>query len=262
MTFTIGALLAVSFIASLLAIAALIWAISTRQFEVSQEDAMVIFEQDQAQTLTIEDQARYHPPWRRLLLTLFISATVWLVIGSLFGLIASLKMHLPDWLTQAAPLTFGRMRTMHLNAVIYGFLSIGGIGIAMWLAPVLFKTPLRRPNLALAGVLLWNLSLLLGIIAIGMGWTDGLEWLEIPWQLDIGLGVAGALIATSLLLTAAARQIKHIYVSNWYYMAALFWFPVLFIVANIPYLHLGTQQATANWWFAHNVLGLWLTPLV
>lgn len=261
MTFTIGTLLAVSFVASLLAIAALIWAISSGQFDISQKDASVIFEQDPSTAINPEEEARLDPAWRRLLLTMFISATVWLVLGSIFGLIASFKMHLPDWLTNSAPLTFGRLRTMHLNSVIYGFLSVGGIGVAMWLGPVIFKTTLRWPKVAMSGAILWNLCVAVGVTAIAYGWTDGLEWLEIPWQIDIGLGIAGALMASSLLTTAARRKVEHIYVSNWYYMAALLWFPVLFIVANIPYLHVGSQQATVNWWFAHNVLGLWLTPL-
>ena len=192
---------------------------------------------------------------------MFISATVWLVLGSIFGLIASFKMHLPDWLTNSAPLTFGRLRTMYLNSVIYGFLSVGGIGVAMWLGPVIFKTTLRWPKVAMSGAILWNLCVAAGVTAIAYGWSDGLEWLEIPWQIDIGLGIAGALMASSLLTTAARRKVEHIYVSNWYYMAALLWSPVLFIVANTPYLHVGSQQATVNWWFAHNVLGLWLTPL-
>ena len=71
----------------------------------------------------------------------------------------------------------------------------------------------------------------------------------------------GACLALPLVVTATKREVHHIYVTGWYYLGALIWFPVLFLVANIPGLHVGAQQATVNWWFAHNVLGLWLTPL-
>lgn len=272
MSFTIGTLLAFSFAVSLIALAALIWAISTRQLHVSQKDAMTIFSSDEpgklddptagrSETSSAPTDYALSPVWRKLLLAMFLSAILWLLLGSFFGLTASLKMHLPDWLTGSAPLTFGRMRTMHLNAVIYGWLSLGGGGVAMWLVPTIFKTSLQRPRLALGGAVLWNLCLLAGIGAIALGWSDGLEWLELPWQIDIGLAIAGALMAASLLYTAAARKVHHIYVTGWYYMAALVWFPVLFVLANLPNVHVGAQQATANWWFAHNVLGLWLTPL-
>jgi cytochrome c oxidase cbb3-type subunit 1 len=57
------------------------------------------------------------------------------------------------------------------------------------------------------------------------------------------------------------RKVDHLYVSVWYIFAGLLWFPVLFLIANIPYLHFGVQEATMNWWFGHNVLGLWFTPI-
>jgi len=63
------------------------------------------------------------------------------------------------------------------------------------------------------------------------------------------------------VLTIRARRVEHIYVSVWYMGAALFWFPVLFLVGNVPGVHFGVQQAAANWWFGHNVLGLFYTPV-
>ncbi|MBU4237810.1 MAG: cbb3-type cytochrome c oxidase subunit I, partial [Alphaproteobacteria bacterium] len=70
---------------------------------------------------------------RRPVMILIGSGITWLVIGSIFGLMASLKLHWPDWLTNVAPLTFGRVRTLHLNLVIYGWLSMTGIGVALWI---------------------------------------------------------------------------------------------------------------------------------
>jgi cytochrome c oxidase cbb3-type subunit 1 len=62
-------------------------------------------------------------------------------------------------------------------------------------------------------------------------------------------------------MTARHRRSHHIYVSGWYFLGGLVWFPILYLIANLPYVHVGVQQATMNWWYAHNVLGLWLTPL-
>jgi cytochrome c oxidase cbb3-type subunit I len=73
--------------------------------------------------------------------------------------------------------------------------------------------------------------------------------------------VSGALSAVPLLLTLRWRTVHHLYVSVWYISASLLWFPILYIVAKVPNVHFGVEQAIVNWWFAHNVLGLSLTPL-
>src|SRR5260370_42403537 len=108
---------------------------------------------------------------------------------------------------------------------------------------------------------MWNAGVAAGVAAILSGWSDGLQWLEIPWQIGILLAVGGALCAVPLLLTLRRRNVDHLYVSVWYIAAALLWFPILYVVAKVPYVHFGVEQAIVNWWYAHNVLGLWLTPL-
>lgn len=188
-------------------------------------------------------------------------SVIWLVLASVAGLIASLKLHLPDWMVQQAWITFGRIRPIHLNLVAYGWCSLSGIGVAMWLIPRLLKTELVGARYALVGGALWSIGVLAGTVAIAMGYSDGLEWLEYPWQIDILLVIGGALVGFPLWMTLLHRKVEHLYVSVWYIAAGLLWFPVLFLVANWPGLHFGVQQATMNWWFGHNVLGLWFTPL-
>src|SRR3546814_16866046 len=78
---------------------------------------------------------------------------------------------------------------------------------------------------------------------------------------DLLIVIGGSLIGLPLVYTLQHRRAEHLYVSIWYMGAALFWFPVLFLVANIPGLHFGVEQATMNWWFGHNVLGLFYTPV-
>ncbi|MEB0135150.1 cbb3-type cytochrome c oxidase subunit I [Actimicrobium sp. CCC2.4] len=188
-------------------------------------------------------------------------AVMWLVLASLAGLISSIKLHSPDWLVQYAWLTFGRIRPIHLNLIAYGWCSLAGIGVAIWLIPRLLKTELVGAKYALVGGALWTVGVFAGVVAIAMGYSDGLEWLEFPWQIDILLVAGGALVGCPLWLTLLQRKVDHLYVSVWYIGAGLLWFPILFLVANWPGLHFGVQQATMNWWFGHNVLGLWFTPL-
>ena len=189
------------------------------------------------------------------------SSVVWLILGSVAGLIASEKLTSPDFLTSSAWLTFGRMRTAHLNMVIYGWASMAGLGISLWMLPRLLKTHLLGERYAVWGAAVWNAGVAAGIVAILSGWTDGLQWLEIPWQIGILLAIGGGFSAVPLLLTLRRRNVHHMYVSVWYISAALLWFPILYVVAKIPHVHFGVEQAIVNWWFAHNVLGLWLTPL-
>jgi cytochrome c oxidase cbb3-type subunit 1 len=188
-------------------------------------------------------------------------AVVWLVLASVAGLISSIKLHAPDWWVGYAWLTFGRIRPIHLNLVAYGWCSLAGVGVAIWLLPRLLKTELVAASYALVGGALWSLGVTLGTVAIAMGYSEGQEWLEFPWQFDILIVIGGALVGVPLLLTLLKRRTSHLYVSVWYIAAGLMWFPILFLIANWPGLHFGVQQASMNWWFAHNVLGLWFTPI-
>ena len=153
------------------------------------------------------------------------------------------------------------IRTIHLNAVAYGWAPMAGLGVALFIIPRLLKTPLMGVRYALFGGVLWNAALIAGLGSIGAGISDGLEWLEIPWQIGVLFALGGAFIALPLVFTLVNRRVSHLYVSVWYMACALFWLPVLFIVAKMPGVHSGIEQATMNWWFGHNVLGLFYTPL-
>jgi cytochrome c oxidase cbb3-type subunit I len=298
MTPTLGALLALSFLISVLGLFVFIWAQSRGLLVAGPRAAEVIFAPNEVGTIedpsgsdtsrralqSTRDAARASPtsaaPYPRLIdpaelerrriedrssrapaFAFISSAMLWLVLGSVFGLMSALKFQAPDWLASSALLTFGRVRPVHLNLVIYGWLSMAGIGVALWMLPRLLKTELVGGRYAVAGAAVWNLGVASGATAILLGWTDGMEWLEIPWQIGGLLVVGGALAAVPLLLTLRNRTVDHLYVSVWYLAAALLWFPILYLVAKAPYVHFGVEAAIMNWWFAHNVLGLWLTPL-
>lgn len=209
----------------------------------------------------IQLRARADASSRRPALLAFATAIGWLLIGSAFGDVASLKMHFPDWLSGEPWLTFGRIRPAHMNAMIYGWASIAMLGVSLWILPRLLHTELRGPRLAQIGIVLWNIGLVIGIIAILAGRTDGLEWLELDRYIaDPWLIVGGALVGLSLLGTLARREVDHLYVSVWYIVGAYLWFPVIFTIGNWP-TWTGVESAAANWFYAHNALGLWLTAI-
>lgn len=201
---------------------------------------------------------------RAPLFFLFGSGLFWLILGTVFALLASWKMHNPDVLPDYAWLTFGRIRPAHLNAVIYGFSSPTAIGVAIWLMCRLCRVPLIQGRLiALAGVF-WNIGVALGIGAILAGHSTSIEWLEMPAYSPIILFASYALIGVWTIIVFRFRRERHLYVSHWYLLAAFLWFPWIYSAANMMLIMApvrGTIQAAVNWWFAHNVLGLWFTPI-
>lgn len=282
MNFTLGVLLSLSFVITVLGLFVFIWAQSNGLLKMGQSAAEVIFAQGEighaetfagvsghervggaasADAAELQDRLRADRSSSAAALAFIASSVGWLLLGSVFGMLASLNFQVPDWLSTSPLITFGRTRVVHLNIVTYGWASMAGIGVALWLFPRLLKTRLAGARFAIAGAVLWNLGVAAGCAAILFGWSDGMEWLEIPWQIGMLLAIAGALAAVPLLLTLRRRTVDHLYVSVWYLAAALLWFPILYAVAKVPHMHFGVESAIVNWWFAHNVLGLWLTPL-
>ena len=188
-------------------------------------------------------------------------ACMWLLVGSVAGLVSSIKLHEPDWLVNEAWMTFGRMRTVHLNAVLYGWITNAALGVIVWVLPRLLRTRLIGATWAMLGAALINTGIAGGIGAIAVGWSDGMEYLEIPWQIAIFMVAGFALVILPVLFTLVNRKVEHLYVSVWYMVAALLWIALLFLVAKLPGVHTGVQQAAMNWWYGHNVLGLWFTPV-
>jgi cytochrome c oxidase cbb3-type subunit 1 len=190
----------------------------------------------------------------------FATAVFWLLIGSLFGVLTALKFTLPDWLGAYPELSFGRIRPAHLNTIMYGWASLAGAGMVTWLTTRLCRTPLRLAWAHYLSALLWNLGVLGGTVAILIGYSQGIEWLEFPRIFGALVAIAFLLFASSIVQTFRARTVEHLYVSLWYILASLLWFPILYVVANLG-IYQGVVEAAMNWWFAHNALAVWFTPV-
>ncbi len=201
----------------------------------------------------------------RLPVVLFYgSAIFWLLVGTGFAMLASFKMNDPAFLDQWGWLTFGRVRPAHLNAVAYGWASSAGIGTSLWLMARLCRTPLRHAKLLVSAAVFWNIGVLLGIYGILAGDGRSIEWLEFPNYASAILFVSFGLIAVWAVVMFRFRQPGHIYVSQWYLLAAIIWFPWLYSTANLLLNFESIQggaQGAVNWWYGHNALGLWFTPI-
>lgn len=291
MDFTIAFFIALCFVLSITALFAFIWSLGNEGKSILHGDGNIIFDEqelgkseepaidgplplarDKASSV---ETVNYHSGTEdeintrvaidtssRLPVVMFLtSALFWLVLGSVAGVLVSLKFHFPDFLVNNIELTFGRIRPVHLNAVVYGWSAMAGVGVVLWLLPRLLKTELVGGRYAVSSCILWNIALLIGAYQILAGHTQGMEFLEVPWHTDILIIFAGAMVAVPLFLTLAQRKTEHLYVSGWYFSAALIWFPVIFFIGNVPGIFTGAEQAIVNWWFGHNILGLWVTPI-
>ncbi len=193
-------------------------------------------------------------------LVFYTSAIAWLLLATLLGCLTSFQMHSPDFLSGASFLTWGRVHPAHLNALIYGWGSMAGMGTAIWLIARLCRTTLRHPLLLISGAAFWNLGVLAGILGILAGYSTGYEWLEFPGFAAVILFVAYLLIMTWTLVMFRYRRRGHVYITQWYLLGAFLWFPWLYAAAQVMLFIVpvqGVMQAAVNWWFANNLLFLW-----
>ena len=194
-------------------------------------------------------------------LMFYTSAIVWLLIGTLLAGFVSIKLHEPDMFSGVSFLTWGRLRPAHMNVMVYGWASMAGMGTAIWLMARLCRTVLRHPLLLVAGGGFWNFGVLLGVGGILAGDSTGYQWLEFPPYAAIVLFVAYSLIISWAVLMFRFRRGDQIYISQWYLLGAFLWFPWLYAAAQLMLFVVpvqGVMQAAVGWWFANNLLFLWL----
>jgi len=201
---------------------------------------------------------------RKPAMLFLVSAVFWLLLGTAFALIAAIKATNPEFLGDTEWLTFGRIRTAHLNAMIYGWGNNVIFAVAPWIMGRLSRARIRHTNILLIAGVFWNIGLTIGIFGILRGDMIGVEWLEMPAYVTPFNIITFALVGVWVIIAFRWRQTDHVYVSQWYLLAAFFWLPWLYTVAQIMLVFepaTGVVQSLTNWWFAHNVLGLWLTPV-
>lgn len=196
------------------------------------------------------------------LFVLFGGAALWLALSSGFGLIASLSFHKASLFADSAWLSYGRAYPAWSHLLVYGFCIPAGLGVGLWLLARLGRVELAKPWLLAAGAKLWHLGVLVGLIAILAGQTSGYEWFELPRYAAVILFLSFLLITVWAFVTHVRRTEPALYPSQWFVLAALFWFPWILSTAALLLQFFpvrGVVQAAVNWWFAGNLLNLWLS---
>lgn len=196
------------------------------------------------------------------LFTLFGGAALWLVLSSVFGLAASMTFHKPSMFADSAMFTYGRAYPAWSNLLVYGFAIPSGLGVGLWLLARLGRVEVAQPFLIAVGAKIWHLGVLVGLVAILNGQTSGFEWFELPRYAAVLLFLAFVLMAIWTFVTYSRRTEQSLYPSQWFALAALFWFPWILSTAILllqVFPVRGVVQASVAWWFAGNLLNVWLT---
>ena len=156
--------------------------------------------------------------------------------------------------------TYGRVHPAHLNALIYGFAMQAGLGVLLWITARMGQTRLAFAPAIIAGTLLWNLGIFMGIVGILYGENTGFEWLEMPRYASVTLFSGYLLIGAGAALTLHQRSERQLYISQWFLIAALFWFPWIYSTADMLLLvhpARGALQAAIDWWYSNNLMTVW-----
>ncbi len=196
----------------------------------------------------------------------FLFSVLWFPFFAAFGFILAIKFFFPDFIGDTSWFTFGVVRPAHTNGVLFGFISSGLLGAMLWITPRLCGIPLYRPRLAMLAAALWNGAILGGIIWILLGGSQGREYAELPWAIDVAVMTTLLLLGYIVFGTVLRRREKKLYVSLWYYLGTMLWFPIVYFIGNVMWQPpagalSGIQDAIFNWYYGHNVLGLWFTTL-
>jgi cytochrome c oxidase cbb3-type subunit 1 len=204
------------------------------------------------------------------------SAIFWLTIADFIGLLAAVEMISPDFLAGIPFLTFGRLRAMHTNGVLFMWLSMAQLGAFLYIVPRLCGVKLHSEILGNVTMILWNMVGIAGYLTLSNGLSQGREYAEFIWPIDVMVMVALLLAGYNIYRTIFDRKEKKLFVSLWYIMGTMIWMPMLYFVGNVMWQPIidpgqtniagypsggltGIIDVTWQWFYGHNVLGYWFT---
>ena len=197
-----------------------------------------------------------------------IMTVVWGLVGMLVGVIIAAQLAFPELGTGIPWLSYGRLRPLHTNAVIFAFGGSALFATAYYVVQRTCQTPLFAPRLAAFTFWGWQAVIVAAAITLPLGITQGKEYAELEWPIDLLIAVVWVSYAIVFFGTIIKRKVAHIYVANWFFGAFILTVALLHIVnsAAIPAsmwksysAYAGVQDAMVQWWYGHNAVGFFLT---
>lgn len=197
-----------------------------------------------------------------------VMAVVYLVVGTLVGVYIASELAWPFLNFDIAELTFGRLRPLHTNAVIFAFGGCTLMATAFYSVQRTGSTNLWSNKLAWFTFWGWNLIIVLAVITLPLGITQSKEYAELEWPIDILIAIVWLVFSFNFMMTVAKRKTSHIYVSNWFFMGMMVMITYLHVVNSLAVpvsffksysVFSGVQDAMIQWWWGHNAVGFYLT---
>ena len=195
-----------------------------------------------------------------------LTSAFWMVVATSMGLLGATELIAPDLTENISWLVFGRVRPIHVNLVLFGFVTPGLLSAAFYYVPRMLRTELYSEKLGFITALAWNATLVFAVVSLALGYSQGREYAEMIWPVDIMVVLAFSLVFVNLIMTVARRKEPILYVSIWYACAAVVLTTVTFALGNVIWRPnsgslVGIPDAILLWFYGHNVFGLLLTPL-
>ncbi|WP_302173360.1 cytochrome-c oxidase, cbb3-type subunit I [uncultured Hydrogenophaga sp.] len=197
-----------------------------------------------------------------------LMTVVWGVVGMLVGVIIAAQLTWPALNFGIEWLTYGRLRPLHTNAVIFAFGGCGLFAASYYVVQRTCHTPLFAGPLAAFTFWGWQAVIVLAAITLPLGLTSGKEYAELEWPIDVLITLVWVSYAVVFFGTVGMRKVRHIYVANWFFGAFILAVAVLHLVnsAAVPVdlfksysAYAGVQDAMVQWWYGHNAVGFFLT---
>ncbi|MCC5859483.1 MAG: cytochrome-c oxidase, cbb3-type subunit I [Ectothiorhodospiraceae bacterium] len=197
-----------------------------------------------------------------------IMTVVWGVVGMGVGVLIAAQLIWPALNFEVPWLSYGRLRPLHTNAVIFAFGGSALFATSYWVVQRTCQTSLFLPKLASFTFWGWQTVIVLAAITLPLGITQGKEYAELEWPIALLIAVVWVAYAVVFFGTIAKRKVKHIYVANWFYGAFILTVAVLHIVNNLAIpvgltqsypVYSGAVDAMVQWWYGHNAVGFFLT---
>jgi cytochrome c oxidase cbb3-type subunit 1 len=214
-------------------------------------------------TAALQDDYEY-----RVVRQFAVMSLVWGIVGMLVGVIIAAQLAWPELNTSLPFLSYGRLRPLHTNAVIFAFGGCALFASSYYVVQRTCGARLFLPRLAEFTFWGWQAVIVAAAVSLPLGYTSAKEYAELEWPIDILITVVWVAYAVVFFGTIAKRTVKHIYVANWFFGAYILTVAILHIVNSLAIpagpmksysIYAGTVDAMVQWWYAHNAVGFFLT---
>jgi cytochrome c oxidase cbb3-type subunit I/II len=197
-----------------------------------------------------------------------IATIVWGIIGMTVGLLAAVQLFWPFMNLDNQYTTFGRIRPVHTNAVVFAFVGNSIFMGIYYSMQRLLKTRMFSDKLSNIHFWMWQLIIVASAVTLMLGYTTSHEYAEMEWPIDVAITIIWVVFGINMFGTIVKRRERHLYVAIWFYIATFVTVAVLHIVnsAQLPismwksyYIYAGVQDALVQWWYGHNAVAFFLT---